>query len=64
MKDTFQTKLKKDGQTDVITVPAGGKLACKVVYFVGLDLNSKQKVLCQSIKQMVKDVIKTASDEN
>ncbi len=48
----------------MISLPAEGALKSKSVYFVPWHPNSDQKLLCQSIEHLVKNVIKKAMSEN
>ncbi len=64
LKSAFEKKSKEDPTSSVISLPSEGALKSKAVYFVPWKPNSDQKLLCQSIEQLVKNVIKKAVSEN
>lgn len=64
LKSAFDKKVKEDQKSPVISIPAEGALKSKAVYFVAWKPSSDQKLLCDSIETLVKNVMKKAVNEN
>ena len=64
LKSSFDKKLQEDNKCSVISIPASGALKSKVVYFVPWKPNTDQQLFCQSIEELVKNVIKKAINDN
>jgi hypothetical protein len=57
-------KVKENKTDPVISIPASGQLASKAVYFVPWKPNADPNILCQSIEQLVINVIDKVASEN
>ncbi len=64
LKSAFDKKVKENEKNAVISIPAEGALRSKAVYFIAWKPNSDENLLCQSIEQLVANVIKKAASEN
>lgn len=64
LKSAFDKKVKENHKNAVISVPAEGSLRSKAIYFVPWKPSSDEKLLCQSIEQLVENVIEKAVSEN
>ncbi|CAF3738304.1 unnamed protein product [Adineta steineri] len=64
LRSAFDKKRKENENYSIISIRTEGSLKCKAIYFVPWKPNSDENRLCQSIKQLVKNVIKKAASEN
>ncbi|CAF1112970.1 unnamed protein product [Adineta steineri] len=64
LRSAFDKKRKENENYSIISIRTEGSLKCKAIYFVPWKPNSDENRLCQSIKQLVKNVIKKAVSEN
>lgn len=63
LKSTFEKKVKENEKSAVISIPAEGSLKSKAIYFVPWKPSSDHNTLCQSIEQLVENVINRAASE-
>ena len=63
LKSAFEKKVNENEKNPLISIPAEGSLRSKAIYFVPWKPSSDQNSLCQSIEQLVENVIKRAASE-
>ncbi len=61
---SYNAKVEENEMASVISVIADGQLGSKAVYFVPWKPNPDPKKLCQSIEQLIKNVMQKAASEN
>jgi O-acetyl-ADP-ribose deacetylase (regulator of RNase III) len=64
LKSSFEKKMKENDKNPVISIPAEGSLKSKAIYFVPWKPSSDEHRLCESLEQLVTNVIKKAKSEN
>ncbi|CAF0819065.1 unnamed protein product [Rotaria sordida] len=64
LQNLLEMKIKENLNNSIISITTDGKLPSKVIYFVLWKPNSNPDILCQSIQQLVFNVIEKAINEN